>query len=40
MSRPDSTFWKCPKCGRRLRGASKYHLKSCKGGVAVAMVKR
>ena len=31
MSRPKSTMWKCPKCGRLLRGFSAYHLKSCKG---------
>lgn len=31
MSRPKSSFWKCPKCGRTFRAHSAYHLKSCKG---------
>ncbi len=29
MSR--AVFWICPRCGRKMRGASKYHLKACKG---------
>ena len=31
MSRSKGTYWKCPKCGRMLRGFSAYHLKACKG---------
>jgi hypothetical protein len=31
MSRPKSSFWKCPKCGRTFRARSGYHLKSCNG---------
>lgn len=31
MSKPAGSWWYCPKCAKRFKAHSAYHLKSCEG---------